>query len=121
MPFPQSHSRALAPPERSGRFGLGPAVDDQRAVRRGAAKEVAPFRVRGVTEIPAVNEAWFAEDRALNAQQISVSMSAAPGAAQWTDVDNHLAGIVIPLVPHDRVAADGKRPRGRTGRGHRRE
>ena len=119
VPFAQSHPRALAPPERSGRLGLSPAVDDQRAVRRGAAKEVAPFRIRRVAEIPAVNEARFAEDRALNAQQIRVSMSAAPGTAQWTDVHDHLAGIVIPLVPHDGVAAHGKRARGRTGRRHR--
>ena len=93
MPFTQLHARLSPPSEGAGRLGLVDAVDDDGAVCRGAAEEVAPLRLAGVAVGSGIHEARFAEHRALNAQQVGVPMAAAHRTADRTDVHDGLVSV----------------------------
>ena len=108
MPLAQAHARLPAPSERSSGFGLADTVNHDRAVRGRAAEEVAPSRV-AVAMRPGIDEDRFAEDRALDAQEIGVSVSAADRTPNRADIDQHLMCVALPARTHHSVAARGKR------------
>jgi hypothetical protein len=108
MPLPQADARLPAPSKRSSGFGLADAVNDDRAVRSRAAEEVVPSRV-AIGMRSGIDEDRLAEDRALEAQEISVPVRAAHRTPDRSDVDQHLMGIAVPARTHHGVAARRKR------------
>src|SRR5262245_23544590 len=105
MPLAQPDARLTPPAEYARRLGLVGAVDHHGAVRRGAAEKITPLRFAGVGVGPCIYEAWFAEDRALHAQEIGMPMTTADRAANRPDVDDGLVPVCLPAAPHHRVTA----------------
>jgi len=70
---------SLLPGEGAGGGGLAPAVHRHRAVGRGSAEEVPPFRLAGVGVGAGVRQEALAERGALDAQQVGVAVPALIG------------------------------------------
>src|SRR5205807_4163287 len=87
LPPPQPCTWPRPPAEGSGRNGLAQAVERHRAMGRRAPEEVSPARVCGIAVGAGIYEAGRAEDRALDAQQISVPVAQ---VAERSDVEDQL-------------------------------
>src|SRR6185436_19423494 len=104
MPLAQANARPPLPPKRSSGLRLADAVHNNRAVRRCAAEEIAPPRVV-VTVGSGIDDDRLAEHRALDTQQVGVTVGGAHRAPDWANVHHHVMRVWLPARTHHGIAA----------------
>jgi hypothetical protein len=90
----------ISPREWTGRVCLRRSIDEDGAMRCGAAEKVADLLICGVATCSSVHEVALAECRALNAEQVGVTVTGAVVATERTGVEDQRVRFFIPAAAH---------------------